>query len=244
MINIIFALFAFSAFAEIDTFREAKKALQELHKDHAETLYCGCKYKNKKVDLDSCGYIPHKDKKRAARLEWEHVVPAHAFGKSFVEWRSGSPKCLNIKKKKLFKGRKCARRNPQFRKMEADLYNLYPEIGELNGIRSNFSMASIPTSERTQKAITFGGCKAVVQDRKFEPMDQAKGIVARIYMYMDQTYPGRGIISNKNQKLFEAWDKTFPVTQWECERAKKIEEIQKRANPILKTACLKFHFKK
>jgi deoxyribonuclease I len=225
---------------KISTFSEAKLLLEEIHKEHPFTLYCGCKYENKQVDLKSCGYKVHKDAERAGRIEWEHVVPAHAFGQSFKEWREGSDKCVRKKKNKTkrYKGRKCASKNPLFARMEADLYNLYPEIGELNGLRSNFSMAAI-SKPYGPKAITFGNCLAVIEDRKFEPMDQAKGIVARIYMYMDEAYPGRGIISNKNRKLFEAWDKMFPVNEWECKRAEKIAGIQGNPNPVLITACAK-----
>ncbi len=234
MISSVLLLLSFSAFAKIHNFREAKKILPKIHADHAKTLYCGCSYSKKTIDLKSCGYIPHKNPKRAQRLEWEHVVPAHAFGQAFIEWREGSAKCIDKKKKKPFKGRKCARTNPQFAKMEGDLHNLYPEIGELNGLRSNFSMAMIPKSTKT---ITFGACPARIEDRKFEPMDEAKGIVARVYMYMDATYPGRGIISNKNEKLFEAWNKMYPVTMWECQRAKKIELIQNTKNLVLAKLC-------
>ena len=104
--------------------------------------------------------------------------------------------------------------------------------GELNGLRSNYSMAAITGSD-----YDFGGCKAKLQDRKFEPMDMAKGIVARTYMYMDGAYPNRGIISDKNRKLFEAWDKMYPVTPWECEKAKMVEKVQKNVNQVLKERC-------
>jgi deoxyribonuclease-1 len=183
--------------------------------------------------LKSCGYKIHKDPKRAERLEWEHVVPAEAFGHSFVEWREGSNQCVH--RGKRFKGRKCAQNNPAFARMEADLYNLWPEVGELNGLRNNFSMAELGAEKSGQG--DFGGCKAKIEDRKFEPMPQAKGRVARVYLYMDQAYPGRGIISDKNKKLFEAWDKLHPVDAWECRRAKKIEAIQGNENPILKQRC-------
>lgn len=227
------ALFLIS-FSAWGNFSQAKKVLPRIYQNHNTTLYCGCKYTGKTVDLKSCGYKPHKDLKRASRIEWEHIVPAHAFGQAFVEWREGSPKCFDRKKKRAFKGRKCARRNPLFAKMEGDLYNLYPEIGELNGLRSNFSMAMISPSPKT---ISFGACSAKIEDRKFEPMNHAKGIVARTYMYMDQAYPGRGIISNKNAKLFEAWNKMYPVSEWECLRAYRIEAIQKTPNPVLKPIC-------
>jgi deoxyribonuclease-1 len=121
--------------------------------------------------------------------------------------------------------------------MEADLYNLWPEIGELNGLRSNYSMANLGGPERNPSGISFGGCKAVIANRKFEPMDMSKGVVARTYFYFDQTYPGHGIISEKNRKLFEAWGRQFPVTAWECERAAKIKAIQGNENPILKAEC-------
>ena len=58
------------------------------------------------------------------------------------------------------------------------------------------------------------------------------------FFYMDWAYPGHGIISKKNRKLFKAWDKGDPVDAWECERAKKIERIQGNENPFVKMACV------
>jgi len=48
-----------------------------------------------------------------------------------------------------------------------------------------------------------------------------------------------GIIGKANRKLFDAWDKTDPVDDWECERAKIIEGIQGNENPVVKEACKK-----
>ena len=228
--------FAFASGNErIKNFTQAKKLALKLHAEHPYTIYCGCKYSGKLIDLKSCGYKVHKDAKRAARLEWEHVVPAENFGRSFAEWREGSENC--VKKGQRFKGRKCAETNSEFARMEGDLYNLWPEIGELNGLRNNFSMAALGGPSRNPAGISFGECKAVVADRKFEPMDMAKGTVARVHMYMDEAYPGHGIISGKNSKLFEAWDKQFPVTEWECKRAAKIKMIQGGENLILAARC-------
>jgi len=67
-------------------------------------------------------------------------VPAHAFGQAFKEWRDGAPDCVDSKGR-LFKGRNCARKMVKlFRFMEADLFNLQPAIGEVNGLRSHYSM--------------------------------------------------------------------------------------------------------
>jgi len=220
---------------KVKNFRQAIKIAAKLHAENPYTIYCGCRYQGKVIDIASCGYQPRRNKKTSTQLNWEHVVPAENFGRSFVEWREGVPACR--RKGKMRKGRKCAERNPAFNLMEADLYNLWPEIAELNQLRKNYSMAALGGAGKNPPYASFGGCQAVVSEQKFEPMDRAKGIAARTYLYMDQAYPGRGIISDKNQKLFEAWDKQFPVTEWECKLAKKIRAAQGNENPILVERC-------
>ena len=184
------------------------------------------------LDLGSTSYIPKKDNKRANRIEWEHVVPAHSFGQSFSEWRNGHPKCVN-KKGEKFKGRKCAEKmNEEYRRMQADMFNLYPAIGEVNGRRSNYSMAIIEGEKRE-----FGKCDVEIKSRKVEPREEIRGEIARTYLYMDSVYPGRGIISKKNRKLFDAWNKSDLVDEWECERAKRIEKIQGNRNDVVMGYC-------
>ena len=222
----------YSQNTQISSFSKSKKLLQKVYKYNPYTLYCGCSFKGKKPNLSSCGYIPKKDKKRANRIEWEHVVPAHAFGQSFSEWRNGHPKCVS-KNGKKFKGRKCAQKiNEEYRRMQADMFNLYPAIGEVNGRRSNYSMGIIEGEKRE-----FGKCDVEIKSRKVEPREEIRGEIARTYMYMDSVYPGRGIISRKNWKLFDAWNNSDPVDDWECERAKRIEKIQGNRNEIVMAKC-------
>ncbi len=215
-------------------FPTAKRVAAGLHSARGLTLYCRCRYSGKKIDGASCRYRSARDAKRGQRLEWEHVVPAEAFGQSFLEWREGSPRCQ--RGKKAYRGRKCAEKNPEFRRMEGDLYNLFPGVGEVNGLRSNFSMAEVGALGKFA-GISFGGCQARIFESKFEPMEFAKGTVARAYLYMDGEYPGRGIISDKNRKLFAVWDSTHPVEPWECELYLKIRKIQGNENPVLATRC-------
>ena len=63
------------------------------------------------------------------------------------------------------------------------------------------------------------------------------GEITRNYLYMDSVYPGRGIISKKNRKLFDAWNQSDPVDDWECERAKRIEKIQGNRNDVVMRDC-------
>ena len=219
-----------------DSFGKAKKVLHNIiyrEADWRRDLYCGCRYdQKKKVDPASCGYVPEKDNARAHRIEWEHVVPAEAFGQRFREWREGHPDCVD-NKGRPFKGRKCAEKvNMAFRYMQADIFNLYPAVGEVNGLRSNYSMAMIPGSR-----YRFGECGTKIEDRKIEPRPEVRGDIARTYLYMDRAYPGHGIISGKNEKLFRAWDKMDPVDERECVRARKIAKIQGNVNMVAEEAC-------
>jgi endonuclease I len=76
-----------------NSFSKAKRNLKkQVYNDTVlprNTFYCGCDYSDKKVvDNKKCGF-QHNNKyvSRSKKIEWEHVVPAEAFGKSFIEWR-------------------------------------------------------------------------------------------------------------------------------------------------------------
>jgi len=116
--------------------------------------------------------------------------------------------------------------------MQADMHNLVPAIGEVNGLRSNYSFAMIPGEERR-----FGSCDMEISNRKAEPPTDVRGDIARTYFYMDDAYPGRGIISKKNRKLFQAWDTQDPVDEWECERERRIRAIQGNENVFVNRSC-------
>jgi deoxyribonuclease-1 len=213
------------------SFYKAKKLMKKVYSGHRVTLYCGCKYSGKKINHNSCNYTTRKNVKRSRRLEWEHVVPAHAFGHSFREWRIGHPSCVTRSGRK-YKGRRCAKKNRLFKMMESDLYNLYPSVGEVNGDRSNYSMSMISGEARR-----YGKCDVEIKNRKIEPRPKIRGDIARTYLYMHSVYPRRGIISKKNRKLFKLWNKQDPVDAWECKRAKRIEKIQKNENRFVKVNC-------
>ncbi len=119
------------------------------------------------------------------------------------------------------------RLNLTFRYMQSDMYNLFPAEGEINGLRKNFSMAMIPNGP-----LAFGSCQVKIQNRKIEPQTDIREDIARTYFYIDNAYPGHGIISNKNQKIFEMWDKEDPVDVWECHWVRKIEKLQRNRNDI------------
>lgn len=67
--------------------------------------------------------------------------------------------------------------------------------------------------------------------------DMSKGEIARTYLYFDSEYPTYNM-SKQSRRLMDAWNVLYPVTPWECTRAKRIEEIQGNPNPFVKEPCI------
>lgn len=208
-------------------YRGASQVLAQVYTgDLAKDLYCGCPYSGKQnIDTVPCGFRPRenprrKSYKRARRIEWEHIVTAHNMGHFRPCWRDG--------------GRKnCTNNDPTFEMMEGDLHNLYPAIGEINGDRSNFMYSQWTNSPE----LMYGSCETVVDFKlkKVQPRKEIRGLIARVHFYMENQYAIK--LSNQDRKLFEAWDKMYPVTKEECERDSRIEKKQGNRNPFVEKAC-------
>jgi len=112
--------------------------------------------------------------------------------------------------------------------MEADLHNLTPAIGEINADRSNYRFGVLPNSPRQHGACDF---KVDFKGRVAEPRNEIKGQIARIYFYMHDRYDLP--MSRQQQQLLMAWDKQFPVTDWERERDRRIAARMGHNNPFL-----------
>ncbi len=214
------------------SFSHSKKLMKKVYYDNQYSFYCGCKYDYKQingkektvVDMASCGYTPRKNVERGEYIEWEHVVPAHAFGNTRQCWREAI--CTDSKGKS-FKGRKCCEKlDPVFRTMQADMYNLQPVVGELNADRSNYHYGIIDGEPRE-----YGMCDFEIAGKIAEPKEDIRGDIARTYFYMEYTYGVR--ISDKQRKLFEIWDRQDPISEWERIRASRIEKIQGNKNPFI-----------
>ncbi|WP_083986022.1 endonuclease [Helicobacter enhydrae] len=199
------------------SFREAKLKLKEMYrqlgKAYQKDFYCQAPFKITSSGLivqDSDRFTPRATKqkkqkqqkkrrkiKRCKRIEWEHIMPAQNFGQHFACWREAKAKGIDSR-------RYCEKTSPKFAQMEADLYNLVPAIGQINGDRSNFRYA------QDTEGMTFGqyGKCQVKSDpahKRFYPADYSKGFIARTYLYMSKKY--HIPLSKQEYSLMRAWDK-------------------------------------
>lgn len=205
-------------------FSRAKQVLPQVYAGHEKDFYCGCPYEGKRMNLQACNVTPRKQATRAERLEWEHVVPAWAIGHQRQCWQTRIDGKLG--------GRQhCSRHDPDFVRAEGDLVNLVPSVGEINGDRSHYGFNAW-TSRPTPM---YGTCETVVdfKQRAIQPRPAVRGEIARIQFYMADTYQLR--LSRQESRLFCAWARQFPVSDWERLRDQRITALQGHGNPYVQT---------
>ncbi len=187
-VSILLLTLTISLFAN-DFSKSKKILLKQIYHDNKISFYCSNPYeitrvKNKEVTLivqDDKYYTPRnaftkggKENVRAQRIEWEHVMPAENFGRHLPCWKEG--------------GRKACSKDKLFNLMEADMHNLVPAIGEVNGDRSSFRFgADLP------KKGMYGNCEFEVdfKNKRAYPKQYIRGDIARINFYMSDKYnPG------------------------------------------------------
>ncbi|MHA6495321.1 endonuclease [Pseudomonas borbori] len=216
LLALLCVLLVLPAYADAPkTFAAAKKIAWQLYAERPTTFYCNCTYSGNRVNLGSCGYRVRKQLRRAQRLEWEHVVPAWVIGHQRQCWQQGGR-------------RNCTRSDPLFKAAEADLHNLVPSIGELNGDRSNYALGML--SERPTQ---YGACPMVVnfKAKTAMPPERARGASARIYLYMADRYRLR--LSKQDRRTYEAWNRQYPISEWERWRNQKVGCAMGHGNPYV-----------
>lgn len=219
----------------VPSFAKAKAIARDvIYKDRRIDLYCGCTYtlsgkSGGKISNLACGYEPRKNATRGKILEWEHIVPAWFFGHSRACWKKGDEACIDSKGRR-FKGRRCCVTvDEEFQRIEADLHNLAPSVGELNGDRSNKPYGIVDGERRD-----YGRCNFEINwtSAATEPPDNVRGDVARVWLYMSKTY---GVaISPEMKAMFDAWSQSDPVDDWERTRDQRIEQVQGNRNEFVR----------
>lgn len=142
-------------------------------------------------------------------------MPAHNFGRHLPCWKN----C----------GRKACKKDKTFKAMEADMHNLVPAIGEVNGDRSNYKFgADIPKTKQ------YGQCKMEVdfKAKRAYVKEDIRGDIARTYFYMSNRYNVR--LSKQEKRMMEVWNKQDPVSNWERIKNKRITKLQGNSNPYIR----------
>ncbi len=214
---LLFCCFGVTLAAPPESFEQAKKQAREVYKDHQTTFYCGCSYtqngKKGTPILESCGYESPKNSSIAKEIWWEHVVPSSKLGDES---------------------------NSDIKLRRSNLHNLVPAIGEVNNGRSNYPFTNFSEgSDCKKEARNYGACEIKISSEcdSVEPPTHTRGAIARIYLYMWEKYQFR--LDKEQKDMFNDWNETYPVTEWECERDRLIARAQYQGehNSKVKEKC-------
>jgi deoxyribonuclease-1 len=195
------------------SFGKSKRLLAtKVYTEHQKAFYSDCDYIIKEKKLvplpKTCGFHYRKNKNRSERIEWEHIVPAWHFGHQLHCWQNGGRMT-------------CRNTNSKFKQMEADMHNLVPAIGEINGDRSNFRYGMIEGEKRLYGKVNM---EIAFSNKKAEPQESVFGDIARIYFYMRDRYGLR--ISKAQEKMLIAWNNMDPVSPWEKKKNQIVKKLQ------------------
>ncbi len=133
--------------------------------------------------------------------------------------------------------------------MVSDAHFITPTDGEVNGIRSNYPHSVVATATQT----TLNGSKlgasttAGYSGPVFEPIDEFKGDIARMYFYFATRYENTvagynyAMFNNSTHKVFTtaflnqllAWHNQDPVSDREIARNNAIYARQNNRNPYI-----------
>ncbi|MEA1048379.1 endonuclease [Lamprobacter modestohalophilus] len=210
------------------SFSRAKDLLYDrIYRGHRITAYCGCRYNgSRRTDLNSCGMQQYAGDTRADRVEAEHVFPASQFGNFRKCWREPSSfeDCYTSSGKAI-SGRDCCQRvDVTFTAAHNDLHNLIPAVGLVNGRRSDYNWGMVTSGDR------YGDCDIHIDSsiRRVQPPDHLRGDIARIMLYMRDTYGFR--LSRQDEQLYTAWNNLDPPDDWEIKCNQRIANLQKITN--------------
>lgn len=208
-----------------------KTALYNIISPHTNVGYDGLYDAYKQTDKRADGYLRDwysnatnytwndKGGNSAEGAGWnrEHTVPQSWFG-------SGLPK--------------------------SDVVQVVPTDCWVNGMRSNYPLAEVGTIQKQSKNgySKLGSCKtAGYSGTVFEPNDEIKGDMARIYFYMVTCYEnlatgwGHSVFSTSKYPGFMdwyltmlmRWSKQDPIDQREIDRNNAVWNVQGNRNPFV-----------
>jgi endonuclease I len=187
---------------------------------------------------------------------WD-IYSYNPTGTNPYEYTTGSDQCGN------YSGEgSCYNREHTFPKswfnnaspMKSDVVHILPTDGYVNGKRSNYPYSEVNASWTSQNGTKLGSSNiSGFSGTAFEPIDEFKGDVARIYFYMATRYENviagwennssnaDAVLDGTSDHVYEnwyldlmlQWHSDDPVSQKELDRNNDIYDFQDNRNPFV-----------
>jgi len=213
-----------------DNRSQAKNVLMMMHLDYKVTAVNSCQYdydKSSCMDKSMVNGTSCQMEEQNLTMRWMQVVPDTFYGREY-SCMAQQP-CTNIFSKKAFGGPMCCRRiDVTYRKMEADLFNLIPVVSLLAEQQNGRIFYDVVKVD-----VMLGKVKA--DQQYLEPPDETKGNIARVYLYMDETYDLH--LSAKQKETYLRWHQKDAVDAKECDLGQLILKVQGGNNHWIEEGC-------
>lgn len=227
----IFAFSVTSAFAgQKSIFEVNKEIYKSVYPNEGETFFTGCRWKNRIINLNSCGLSTSfsKYKVRHARLtQIGRVIPPEWLLKKEGVYR---PCAIEAKKIRRSPVAYCKKHDDDFLKAYTDMVNLKP----VNYViyQEIKSKPFIHKGKEPNFIKKYTGNKVLsIYKNGIIPDKSIMGDIARIAFYMHWKYKVKFTKDQKN--TFVKWGKQDPISEEEKAINIKIRKIQGWANPYI-----------
>lgn len=179
-----------------------KKLLLSIYTTHPFTFLSDTSFNTAgKAQTTLCASCPSQE----VSIQWMNIVsPKYYFSNKMCYEEK---LCIDNKGTRFGGIRCCRKKDMVFNQFENDLHHLVPEL---------------PTFK---KLINHYGCG------KLTPNDKLKGIIGRMFLYMNLKY--KLSLPRSEKILYEKWNREYPPCEWERKRNKIIKNIQGDANPYI-----------
>lgn len=204
----------------VSSSRKAAEHLLQIYQNHRSTFFCNQPFFSQgTIDFQSCPHCPLV----RTQIQWIPLVSIQRMAQHLLCYQEKI--CMN-RKGQRFKGLRCCQeRDDYFRHMVLDLHNLVPELPSFKALRRQYHFGILK-----EPIESTGECHFYIDQKAklIEPSPMVRGMIARTYLYMRDTYylP----LSAEESALYLGWHQRYPVTAWERERNQQIKLIQGNSN--------------
>lgn len=208
------------------TERKIASSLTDIYKNHRQTFFCDIPFSaQQKVDFQACEKCPHV----STSIQWIPLVTSQHMAQHLRCYQEKI--CIHPKNGQRFKGLSCCKKtNETYQHMQQDLHNRVPEIAFFKQQRKEYRFGIIPSENLSPADYKHGNCHFYIdkKHKRIEPAPQIRGIIARTYLYMQDTY--QIMLTEEERRLFLHWHQHYPPSTWERERNQKIYTLQGNSN--------------
>lgn len=228
---VFFTAFSFNlAYAQLpsatpSTEKELGNLLNLIYQNHRFSFFCQQRFDKLGQLIKSTPSLSPKENK----IVWSFVVSKKQMAQSRPCYSSKI--CLNNKGQR-FKGLLCCKQTDTLYKiMLHDMHNRLPMSHAVAQVVNQYHFDSI--NDVLVPGALIPNCALTVypKDKIVVPEDSLKGEIARILLYMYETY--KIAIPASQIALYQKWHESFPPSKWEKQKNKMIYKVQGNLNHFI-----------